>query len=223
MPCVDGLDVDTPCSRVGYRFAPHRASGFTLVELVIVLLVMAALAGMMIPMIASFRSIDTPTGKKSAEQIATESTLNRIRNAILGNNSVAGYWSDMAHRRATFPVNLSPLFIQPGSVPHYNPVTQIGWRGPYLHSTGQDASGNPTMIDAWGNPILLQADFDGDGTVGELELPFVRLVSLGEDEILQATATPQNMMPGADASTQLTLTESGDDVVMFLRTADTRR
>jgi len=104
--------------------------GMTLIELGVVLLILVALAGLTLSMIQS-----TP---RYSECVATDTTLANIREAIMGGAGQAGYWSDM-RGVPPFDNNVSPpnasslnsLFNNP-TTQSFNPVTQRGWRGPYL-------------------------------------------------------------------------------------------
>jgi type II secretory pathway pseudopilin PulG len=133
--------------------APRRMRGLTLIELAVVLLILIALAGLLMP------SVQNASG--SAQCVATDASMVVIRDAILGTGGQPGYFSDMGsfpkHPDATTttssPFNLHYLFSDwnanadpvPNSclkngpdavdcvhLPHYNPVTQRGWHGPYL-------------------------------------------------------------------------------------------
>ncbi len=67
--------------------------------------------------------------------------------------------------------------------------------------------GDPTIIDAWGNPIVIQEpDLDGDGVISDIERRHTRLVSAGRNGRLETP--PDVLMP--------TQEERGDDVVLFL-------
>jgi len=117
------------------RAFPSRAGlrgmrGLTLIELAVVLLIMIALAGVLVPMFQG-------TGQY-AQCLATDATLANIRDAIMGVGSQAGFRNDMGRMPPLDSTNVPPdasslsaLFNNPG-VPAFNPVTQRGWRGPYL-------------------------------------------------------------------------------------------
>jgi type II secretory pathway pseudopilin PulG len=69
--------------------------------------------------------------------------------------------------------------------------------------------GDPTVIDAWGNPIVIQepnANLVSGDPPTEIERRHTRLVSAGRDGIL--TTPPDALMP--------TVAERGDDIVLFL-------
>ena len=120
----------------------------TLIELSVVLLVLVALAGLTLMSLQS-----TP---RYAECIATDTTLANIREAIMGGAGQAGYLSDMGgvpSLDGTITISgnsysassLTDLFNSPvynikanqpnpptPTKQNFNPVTQHGWRGPYL-------------------------------------------------------------------------------------------
>lgn len=129
--------------------------GVTLIELAVVLLILIALAGMLIPYVQN-------TGG-GAQCVATDASLVAIRDAIMGTGGQPGYLSDMGgfpkhpgvSTTAASPYSLHYLFSDwnanadpspntclsstSGSndsncqhLPHFNPNTQRGWRGPYL-------------------------------------------------------------------------------------------
>lgn len=203
-----------------------KRRGFTLVELVLVLTVLAVLAGMVVPMVGGLE-ISTPYGQKSPEQIATEHTMQQIRDAIMGRPSRPGAWSDLGQRPETFAVFADPNVLLsempplglPGHLQNFDPVTRLGWRGPYL-------TGVTRLIDAWGNPLVMQIDVNADGVVDAFDLRYARLVSAGPDGILQTPVGSGVAVPGADPGSHLTLSEFGedyDDLVLFFRTADVRQ
>lgn len=174
---------------------PDHPTGFSLVELVMVLMVLVALAAMVVPLLDGFE-----VNGKPPERIATEATMNVLRDAIMGTESQPGAWSDLGMRPETFPRDLNLLradfaTVQAAfpSIKEFDPVTKIGWRGPYV-APGAD------LLDGWGNPIQIHIGADSNGAITDAELRTARLVSPGED-----------------------LNDSGDDVVLFLRTADPRQ
>jgi type II secretory pathway pseudopilin PulG len=98
-------------------------TGLTLIELSVVLLILLALASVLVPMFSG-------TGRY-AQCVATDTTLANIREVIMGNGGQAGYWNDLGKMPDT---RLHELFNQTPGTPSFNPVTQRGWRGPYLSS-----------------------------------------------------------------------------------------
>ena len=167
--------------------------------------------GILVPMANTYVS--------DAQYTTTKATMTELRNAILA------YQRDMkgvAVWTATpsgmvgpvpgttgVPLTLKDLLVQPNDpfgnpVATFNPVTRLGWRGPYLQqatgafSANLDSSfypngftpllglynygslGDPAFVDGWGNPIVLQwpqTQLASD-TVDVLA-QYVRLVSAG--------------------------------------------
>jgi prepilin-type N-terminal cleavage/methylation domain-containing protein len=189
-----------------------KRRGLTLLELIVVLLVLVALAGIAVPLVdhvISGPAFQTPSGTKSAQQIASETTMLRIREAIMGGDGNPGYYGDMQE----LPEHMEDLFVRPAGAAAFDPDTKLGWRGPYLLTATGTYSANddygtedaPAVIDAWGNTIVIQHPASGDPD-------YARLVSAGPDEVLN---TPQD----PDAPSKLSC---GDDIVDYLRIADPR-
>lgn len=176
--------------------------GLTLVELVVVLAVIAALAGVLTPVYTGVVA--------DANERATTASLYRI------GESTARYWSDAklvpldgisttAIESERFEMQW--LFFNPVSndrVQDFDPYTKIGWRGPYLlASTGDpDISLTPFMVDAWNNTIVMQ-DVDSTATVRD-----VRIVSAGPDGVVD--------IPSSTATVDLTINDIGDDIYVAL-------
>lgn len=191
--------------------------GFTLAEIVIVLIVLVALAALVVPLIGGLA-----INGKSQEQIATEASMRAIRDAVMGTSSKPGAWPDLGQRPDMFPQDPQLLLaelsvvqgVEPSIVP-FDPVTKIGWRGPYL-------SGVSKLVDGWGNSIVIQVgDVNGNGQLDDGDVRYARLVSAGENEVFE-TEDSDGYVPGFDPAIHLTLAECGDDVVIFFRVADTR-
>lgn len=187
---------------------------FTLVEILVVLLILAAVAGVAVTM--------TSGQGQDAAQKATDVSLVRIREAILGGAEGPGYKSDRPDGR--LPATVADLLRMPAMDQAFDPVSKLGWRGPYLRQQGATytvqgtftiaygTTGDPAVLDGWGNPIVLQIPTSGaDQDQNELN---ARLVSAGPDGVIQCAAT--SLTPAdLDASGR------GDDRVLFLSVADT--
>ncbi|MFH1373273.1 MAG: type II secretion system protein [bacterium] len=114
--------------------------GFTLVELVIIIVVLGILAAVAIP-----RFADMTEGSKAN---ATKKEMMALKRAIAGNPEVVsggeyverGFEGDVGYA----PSQLVDLTIKPDSVPVYNKLTRLGWNGPYI-----DSSGGTYLSDAW--------------------------------------------------------------------------
>lgn len=122
-----------------------QLKGFTLIEVIIVIAILAVVAGAMAP-IAS-RAID------SSRQDQTVKRQQLIYQAMLGDPSApgSGFLSDVGRLPGA---NLTELALI-GSLPAYSISScgiGSGWHGPYLLD-GVDSSGRP--IDGWGMPMDL--------------------------------------------------------------------
>jgi hypothetical protein len=225
-----------------------RRSGFTLIELTGVLVILVLVAAMIIPLVGGtdgVLSIDIGGGKQSAEAIVTENSMLQLRDVIMGSGNSGGVWADVGHIPNRLPRRISDLFRirnnpPEATTPQFDPVTAIGWRGPYLElATGNwmgkiDASRGffqhyathvttsltdaeetaiPAIIDSWGNPIVLQIDFDGDELISPDEARAARLVSAGANGTIDWELN--GMLTQADylAASQ---SHSTDDVVIYL-------
>ena len=204
-------------------------SGLSLLELMVVLLILIATASILIP---SFNNIEivTPAGvAESPVNIATQATLNTVREAIAGEDGVI---ETLSHKSNALPRKINDL-VQEKAPEHlsesapelqqYDPVNNIGWHGPYISPTGRNAIGEPTIVDGWGNELQLQIDFDENGTVDQIESKYIRVVSAGPNGQIETPADIANMKPGKDETSELTLSECGDDLVLFLRFPDNRQ
>lgn len=209
------------------QFSPRN--GMTLLELLVVLMIMIAAALILVP---SFNNIDvaTPAGKsESPVNIATQATLNTVREAMAGKDGVI---ESLSHKTNALPREIHEL-VQKDAPEHmienapelqkYDPVNKIGWNGPYVHPTGRDETGEPTIIDGWGNELELQVDFDQDGTIDQTESKYIRVVSAGPNGEIDTPQDISNMKPGENEVNELTLSECGDDLVLFLRFPDNRK
>jgi prepilin-type N-terminal cleavage/methylation domain-containing protein len=124
--------------------------GFTLVEMLMVILVVAILAGIGISQFVDFAG--------DAKQAVTKDRLNQIKTAIVGDPRLVsgGVYTQpgfLGHCGAV-PSVLDDLVSMPASgncaIP-YDPMTRVGWRGPYLSTASGDWN-----LDAWGT--LIQYD-----------------------------------------------------------------
>ena len=166
--------------------------------------------------------IATPLGNQvTPNEIVTQTSMKVIRDALVGDQGVV---STLAHQSDALPRNIADLVdadppkIVKTTAPElvqFNPLMGIGWRGPYLVSTGRNEEGRPTVVDGWGHEFVLQVDFDSDGKVDEEESRYMRVVSAGPNGKIDTPADRSNMKPGSDQSATLTREECGDDVVMF--------
>ena len=244
-----------------------KRRGLTLLELVVVLVILVALATVVVPLIGPFGS--------QSQAISTRENLARLQELIVNR-----YMVDMhdasgnpelprpGHKgntdgRPNHP-QLRYLFVNPGpgwsdaattdtsaETPFASSDTTLlsrrRWNGPYIthqgaryqinngtspldatktigfsnvyglgdtvdSSTGEiTAPGDPTVFDAWANPIVIQVPNTSGGTTPtSTDAKYARLVSAGSNGVLDTSESVR--MP--------TASERGDDVIMFLFVPD---
>ena len=219
----------------------HRlpTRGLTLIELVVVLVVLVALGALLVPLFGNL-------GEDSREQ-ATRATLARTAQAIVG---TGGYEQVMRHAtdagntafgdatglpwpgpdeigaRQDHP-QLVYLFQAPVddegppvALMDYDPVTRIGWNGPWIDvttattyavntsngfTTSYGLNGDLAPLDGWGNPVVIQLpNADPD------EVENARLISAGPNGVLD---TPGDVL-------EPSVTQKNDDLVLYLYRED---
>ena len=133
-----------------------RQHGMTLMELTVVLLIMVALAGLVVPYIEN-------TGSKAMCQ-TTDASMQTVKEAIMGGAGGSGYYADLMgqyprDKAVSDGYALHYLFMRDDGLDNdgdthnsspsfdgvfdpddewraYSPKTAIGWRGPYLTTGG---------------------------------------------------------------------------------------
>jgi len=172
-----------------HRADRRFASGLTLIELLVVLVILAALAGVVLPHMNDLRIGPFGSRGKSPQEIVTETTLLRVRAAIMGDESMPGLWQDLGGKETELPQTIAELFAPPaGWTDSFDPNTRLGWRGPYIQPTGAQLGDqladlgygdrdDPAILDGWGRPIVIQDP-------GTLQ---IRLLSAGADAILSTS------------------------------------
>lgn len=193
--------------------------GFTLVELLVVLTILVALAGLVTALVTA--------ASGSARHDVTLASMARVRQAM------AMYSMDMQKP----PAFMADLLRNPGNYPPYDPQTRKGWNGPYLQHSGAQytpdartifttiyGEGNtPTLLDGWGNPLVIQRGI-WDGTKADLSKDSgLRVVSAGEDGILQCPPgerMPDRVERGDDRVDRSQAVPEEADLVLFYDQAD---
>ncbi len=211
---------------------PRLRRALTLWELLAVLSIMAMLTAVVAPNIRN--STD------NARATSTAATLASLRTAIIG-----PYHEDLRAFPSTaidigpWPRFMADLLRQPITRTAYEPVSRVGWNGPYIpHSggsyavdlshgftldyySGNDALADPAILDAWGHPIVLQwpsfGDLSSSLDATKAAILYGRLVSAGPNGVLETPSVQATI-----AAPWPTLTECGDDLVLFLNAADRR-
>jgi prepilin-type N-terminal cleavage/methylation domain-containing protein len=145
------------------RPAGERRHGFTMLEMIVVLAILAVLTGIAV------RSLEPMN--QQARVDATQKTLEEIRTSIVGTQSLSG---DVTTSTASFvadvgrlPNSLEELFVNVNGLPGYQAggltgddadvALPRGWRGPYMRLP----IGATTLRDAWGNPFAFELSSGG--------------------------------------------------------------
>ncbi len=221
----------------------RHSSGLTLIELLVVLVILAALAGVVLPHMNDLRIGPFGTRGESPQEIATKTTLLRVRAAIMGDESMPGLWQDLGGLDKYMPEKMGDLLMSdagltslsavlPASLEEYDPNTRLGWRGPYLMSSGArygaddppyGTEGDPAVLDGWGHPVVIQFPTTAVPTDSNRYL-YARLVSAGPNGVIDTPLSlpPPNTFSAPPPAGVLTIDDCGDDSVLFLRVADTR-
>ena len=190
----------------------NQRYGVTILELVVVLAILVAIAGMTIPLLSS--TLDTTSIQ------AAQASLGRIRDQVMR------YWNDCSHfdafsldQRPVYLADLlqAPDFVIADETKLFNPDTRLGWHGPYLAPTNHvyvtnearrflgiyGAEGDLAVNDPWGNPFVIQ-DVDPSTPPGSPR--DVRILSAGPDGVIDTDPTTP--------SSVLVTMDSNDDVYL---------
>ena len=131
-------------------FKSSLNAGFTMIELVMVIVVMAALAAVSVPRINDFITNSTIQASKN-EMLQIRAAISGTPDRTAGGRYVdRGYIGDVG----ALPSSLNDLITNPG-LPAYDYFSRTGWNGPYLVDNGT----GEILRDAWlVNYVLNVAD-----------------------------------------------------------------
>ena len=226
-------------------FMKYLEKGMTLIELTVVLLILIALAGVVVPYVSG-------TGRMAMCK-ATDATMQAVKEAIMGGGAGTGFYGDTL---GYYPkdtkdtdltnINLKYLFSKPAGFSNYNPKTAVGWRGPYLLSGGAqvpsglstsftnnvsdndgyvhfiiNSSAGSQVMDAWFRPIVLQIPLDSNNSYAP-NFDYARLVSAGPGFGLKSGDADINTKIQYDGSVSdsFDARDRGDDRVLYLKMPD---
>jgi type II secretory pathway pseudopilin PulG len=121
----------------------RRATGFTLIEVVIIVAVLAILAAALTPMILQ-QLVD-------ARVTASQSSAKLMYEAMAGKSDVKGSYGFLGDM-GRIPARPDELVVPPAGVPAYDGASTfrgvgVGWKGPYL-AVGE--SSGQFLLDGWG-------------------------------------------------------------------------
>lgn len=187
--------------------AAKARRGLTLMELVVVLGILTILGSMVV--------INSSTSESNAadrsRETATRVTLTNLRDTIV-NSYVPDQWDTLPRPATTARIDhpqLVYLLVNPLSYElsattaddvtwSYDPVSQRGWRGPYLvpgmtteyqidaaagFTNRYGEAGDATFLDGWGRPVVLQEP-QVSGLSAYNAMRQARLVSAGPNGVI---------------------------------------
>ena len=134
--------------QVLFKNSPN--AGFTMIELVMVIVVMATLAAVSVPRINDFITNSKIQASKN-EMLQIRAAISGTPDRTAGGRYVdRGYIGDVG----ALPSSLNDLITNPG-LPAYDYFSRTGWNGPYLVDNGT----GEILRDAWlVNYVLNVAD-----------------------------------------------------------------
>ena len=164
-----------------------RRTALTLLELLITLVVLAALAGIVVPLLSGTTDMAQTRVTNANLVMVRDAILNRYRPDMLGRLPRPGQ-PGLDAGRPDRP-QMRYLFVNPATeeaTETYDPLARKGWNGPYLarnfgtytadptnFTTDYGQTGDPCVTDGWGRPIVIRE-----------ETPNVVLRSAGPDGML---------------------------------------
>ena len=162
------LFASTPPDPGGECKAPQGTSGFTLIEIAVVLIILAVLGALLAPLLAGLTDVDR-------SNVAND-TMVLVHKAIVGTPGTGnfGYLGDVGE----YPATLMDLVRSRGLE---------GWNGPYLTEVNVD---NDMVLDSFGTPIDYYFKSDPTAITDKLAI-----ISKGPDRSSTNTsATPNDWL-----------------------------
>jgi general secretion pathway protein G len=143
---------------------PQR--GFTLIELVMVIVLLGVVAGLAVPKVSGLLE-ETRRAATLKEMVAIAGAITGDASEVAAGAPVSrGYEPDVG----ALPASLSDLVTRPAGIPAWDRHTQTGWNGPYVRSDGG------YLTDAWDQPYeydaLLREIRSTAGGAGEIVIRF---------------------------------------------------
>lgn len=142
----------------------QRNSGYTLMEMVMVIILLGILSAVAIPKIGSMLDTSKENSTKQEMQMLRVALIGDASSTVGGEMADKGYFGDVG----SVPPNWDALLNKPASVSAWNRNTQSGWNGPYVVDDGGDFK-----EDVWGNEYSLTdstiVSAGPDGTVGDAD------------------------------------------------------
>lgn len=139
----------------GFEARARRERAFTLLEMLVVVVILAAVAALVVANVDGTRD--------DAEATVARAAMQTLREALTGSASGPGYLADMKHVPGFRSVNVRThdLLMQ-GTQPDFEPAANRGWRGPYLRNAAGVANTNTARNGAF--PAGDERRFPGDAT-----------------------------------------------------------
>ena len=229
---------------------PRARAGLTLIELLATLVILATIAGLMVPLLSDLR-ITAPDGERlTMQDIATLATMDALREAIVGSPGEPGYFQDMQELpqprepgalvgRPQHP-QVRYLFVNPAD-PLEEPIRQridngnggiIVWNGPYMQDKGDryTAGAGAGFTSLYGSNVATpfssgpdQAVHDAWGNPIVIQSPQLVFDANDQSKDMNArlvSAGPDGVIDTPADVFEPSMAQRGDDFVIFLFMAD---
>jgi len=205
--------------------------GFTMLELLLTLTILSAVGMLAVPTLSRHSDQAASQTTRQSMAVLRGAIMTDYRTDMFESLPYPADPARAQHPQLKYlydnPISFAaanPDSIEATSAWTYDASTGRGWSGPYVdHAAGMRAryqanathgftsvygeTGDPSPVDGWCNPIVLQQPITSGGMASAKNLNHARLVSAGEDGVLQ---TPIDVM-------EPTLAQTGDDILVYLR------